>query len=235
MLRARRRGTVMMRGRVGLGLWVLCALWLQPSCARADPVAIDVGGVTIRMSLPPGWCVYPDATFKLILERYETIDRSVVPHVFYGDCAQVEANTRDQQRIRDFGNLGSPRDYLGRTVHEPGTLLDKIAAALQSQDTGAAMSSMRDRLNQAELGIEVGKIRPLGLVGRDENAVYGGFLTSAKMATEKFRQLGILGITVVKGRLLFSYVYADYENEDTLTALLARAQARVAQLRSDNP
>ena len=44
-----------------------------------------------------------------------------------------------------------------------------------------------------------------------------------------------MGITAVKGRLLFCYVYADYENEDTLTALLARAQAQVAQLRSDNP
>ena len=131
--------------------------------------------------------------------------------------------------------MASPRDYLDRDVGEPGSFLDEMAASLRSQEGGDESSSIRDRLNEAELGGEVGRIRQLGLVGRDENAVYGAFLTSAKTATEKFRQLGIMGITAVRRRLLFCYVYADYENKDTLTALLARAQAQVARLRSENP
>ena len=224
-----------MRGRMGLGLWILCALWLSPVCARAEPVAIDIGGVTIQVAPPSGWCVYPEATFKVVLEQYEKVDHSVVPHIFYGDCGQVDANTRAQQRIRDFGNVASPSGYLDRNVGEPGSFLDEMAATLRSQEGGEESSSIRDRLNEAELGVEVGRIRQLGLVGRDENAVYGAFLTTAKTATEKFRQLGIMGVTAVKGRLLFCYVYTDYENEETLTALLARAQAQVAQLRSENP
>jgi hypothetical protein len=52
----------MMRGRVVLGLWILCSVWLSPLCAWGDSVAIDIGGVTIDASPPPGWCFYPDDT-----------------------------------------------------------------------------------------------------------------------------------------------------------------------------
>lgn len=221
--------------RAGLGLWILCALWLFPLRAWADPAAIAIGGVTIQVPLPPGWCVYPDDTLQKVLQAYKSVDQTNEPHVFYGVCEQVDANTRELTRIRDFGYLGTPRDYLDRDVGEPAGFLDEMARTLKSQDLNPEASSMRDKLNKARLGLQVGSMRSLGLVGRDENAVYSGFLTTAKTATEKFQQLGVMGVTAVKGRLLFCYTYADYENEDTLNALLARTQAQVARLRAENP
>jgi hypothetical protein len=220
---------------VGLGLWILCTLWLLPLRAWGEPVAIDIGGVTVQASPPPGWCVYPDATFKFVLQQYEKVDRTNVPHVFFGDCGQIDANTQAQARIRDFGYLGTPRDYLGYQVGDLGPVLDALAESLKAQDFSPETSSIRDKLNKAEVGIQVGEMRSLGLLGRDERAVYSGLLTNARTATEEYRQIGIVGITAVRGRLLFCYVYADYANDDTLAAVLARAQVQVAQLWSENP
>jgi hypothetical protein len=227
----------MMRGRVGLGLGVLCAVWLSPFHALADSVAIEIGGgVTIDASPPPGWCFYPDATLKAMLQEYESVEQPLVVHVFYGDCRQVDANTQALQPIHDFGSLTTPRNYPGGGgVDDLRSFLDETAADVQAQDINPTATSVRDKLNKAQLGIQVGEARSLGLVGRDEFAVYSGVLVGSKVAAGEFTQLVIIGITAIKGRILFSYVNADYESEETVNAVLARSQAQVAQLWRANP
>jgi hypothetical protein len=223
------------RGRAGLGLWILGAVWLSPLYAWGDSVAIDIGGVTIEASPPPGWCFFSDATFKAVRRRYESIDQKMVVHVFYGDCRQVDANTRTSQMVHDFGSLATPRSYLDRTIDDRRAFLDATAKSIKSRDIDQTVTSLRDKVNKALLGIQVGEVRSLGVVGRDENAVYSGLLTSLKTTEEKFKQVGILGITAIRGRFLTCYVYADYESEETVSALLARAQAQVARLMAENP
>ena len=122
-----------------------------------------------------------------------------------------------------------------RQLEDLAPLLDAMAETLKAQDFSPETTSMRDKLNKAEIGIQVGEMRSLGLVGRDERAVYSGLLSSAKTATEAYRQVGIAGITAVRGRILICYVYADYENDGTMAAALARAKAQVAQVWSENP
>lgn len=217
-------------------VFLVCSVaCLSPANAFGQGVALDVGGVTIDFSPIPGWCVYPDPTLRAVLQQYQQTDQTNVAHIFFGDCGQVEANTRHGTRIRDFGYLATPREFLSVEIGNRRGFIDEMAEALRTHDPNPAVMSIRDRLNNAEFDIQVGETRLLGRIGQDENAVYSGLLARLRIGSEKFNQVGVYGLTAIKNRIVTCYIYSDHKDESTVKAALSRAQSQIAQLVNSNP
>jgi hypothetical protein len=224
-----------MRARLTVVLLGLAVATLAPAGAFAQAVAFDVGGVTIRFTPKPGWCVYPEATLRTVLERFQRADQVDVAHTFFGDCRQVAANAQSHTRIHDFGYLATPRKLVTTDPGSRSAFIKSVSDGLKARDPYPTAISIRDRLNKAELGFKIGEVRPLGFVDLDEYAVYSGLIQSLTIGSEQFQQAGIWGMTVVNGRVVYSYIYSDYTDQGSVEKLITRAKLQVARLIRANP
>jgi hypothetical protein len=226
---------VVMRARLTLVLLVLAFAAFSPAGAFGESLAFDVGGVTIRFSPKPGWCVYPKETLQTALDRFYRADQTNVAHTFFGDCRQVAAAAQSQTRIHDYGYFVTPRKYLTSNPGSRSQFVKIMSDALKAQDPYPDLTSILDKLNKAELGFQIGEMRPLGFIDEDQYAVYSGAIQSLTVGSEQFQQVGVWGLTVVNGRMVFSYVYSDFVDESSVLTVIASAKSQVARLIQANP
>jgi hypothetical protein len=94
---------------------------------------------------------------------------------------------------------------------------------------------LTQRTERALEGLQVNELRSLGVVGEDANACYSAALRNlqAESAQQKLQDM-VFAITVLKGKLLFLYVYALHADERTIPALLDRVRTTVAALKEAN-
>jgi hypothetical protein len=196
---------------------------------------LDVGGAKVVIALPAGWCVYPEPLQSTLKGNFTSVSPENVPLLYFGDCAQIQLNLRNGTRIRDFGLVAIPRVALTANAGtNRARALDQIAATMTRHDGERALTSQRDRINKADMGITVGEVRPLGLLGRDASGVYVGLLQRFRTDQDDVRQMIIYATTVLSRRMISYYMYGDHRDERSLQALLTKAQAELARTVASN-
>jgi hypothetical protein len=208
------------------------------------PVAkqIQIGTVVLALPSPKGHCQLTEQqpadarAIKVVIDALAGTKNELL--AASADCGQLEAWRASRLPALDdhaqYQTLIPAKDlYLprGPSVKEFCT-----ATRAQGEKTAAgAIPDLKARLEAAMKGAKFNETSFLGVLAEDDDACYVGELQ--KMRTEigiEKSQLTISATTLVKGKILFYYLYADYRGPDTVSAALARHQRNVAALLAAN-
>jgi hypothetical protein len=95
---------------------------------------------------------------------------------------------------------------------------------------------VKARAEQVLKTVKINEMKFLGVVGEDPNVCYAAMLQKfgTEVGTDK-TQATVFATTIVKGKLVYFYLFAPYVSGDTVTDLLAQQRAHVQQLQTANP
>ena len=191
-----------------------------------------VGGVVVSFDPPAGYCSYPAPLFQMIVVQQGKINPDNAIHTVFGKCDQLREAANTQARIRDFGMLMTPRDQLEQTIDKPA--LDRIVAS--AVDPHALRETLDQRLRQAQSRMKLQSYSALGILERDQNAAYFGYLFKTGTDAGGYNQACVMALTTVKGRLVSYYLYSDYSRDarGALMGLLQKVRAGLSDLAAQN-
>jgi len=186
---------------------------------------VDAGGVVLKFDPPEGYCVYPTDLMSVVLAVHKQTNRDNVVHTAFGDCDQLRGHVETGARIRDFGLVMTPTSMVGKPVTRAG--LDELAR--ETLDPAEVKESVSQRLREAVTRLDMQSFSSVGVLDRDDNSIYLGFLSKLQSGDETFTQACVMALTAVRGRLVSLYLYSDYAKNprNTLQALLTKTKASV--------
>jgi len=199
------------------------ALVIPPPPPHAQ---IDAGGVVLKFDPPEGYCLYPADLMSAVQAMHKQANRDNVVHTAFGDCDQLKGRVEAGARIKDFGIVMTPTATLGKPLTRAA--LDEFAREIV--DPSQLQKSTAQRLHEAISRLDMQSFSPVGVLDRDDSAIYFGFLSKLRAGDSTFTQAGVLALTIVRNRLVSLYLYSDYTKNPrtTLQALLTKDKASVA-------
>jgi hypothetical protein len=207
-----------------------------PVVAASEPMPhtqIDVGGVTLSFDPPGGYCLYPADLMQVVRSMHERANKDNVVHAAFGDCEQLRGHEQTGARIRDFGLLMTPTAMLGKSLSRQA--LDQLARA--SFDPQQLKETASQRIRDAVGRLDMHSFAAVGILDRDGNSIYFGFLSKLQAGDETFSQAYVMALTLIRSRLVAIYLYSDYtKNPRTaLQRLVTTSKAEVGAFAGLNP
>ena len=203
--------------------------------AAAEPAPgtkIDLGGVSLNFVPPTGFCLFPEPTMETALAAQKRLNRENVVHTIFGDCDQVQSSSTTNARIRDFGMLMTPTSLTGKAI----TRADLDQMVRETVDPAAVKKTVDRRISEAQARLSMQSFSSLGILDRDDRAVYFGFLSKVHSGDRDFEQASILSMAVIRGREISYCLYSDYSRDPrgALQRLLNRTKQGVGDLADQN-
>jgi hypothetical protein len=138
------------------------------------------------------------------------------------DCSELEAFRAGTRQEFDHHGLilaimqdGVVRRVTGVARAE---FLDMAAASMPAVDPAAINAELRDRVAASGATLTPGELKPLGMLDRDANGLYAGFVIGATDSAPA--KLTVMGLTLVDEIPVAIYLYAPLAGTD-VGALLA--------------
>ncbi|HKT19941.1 MAG TPA: hypothetical protein VJR47_17955 [Stellaceae bacterium] len=209
--------------------------------APQDPVPADftaptaqfaIGGVQFSLAPPQGYCLYPPALLSTVVAQQARINPDNVVHAVFASCDELRDAKQTRERIRDFGMVMTPRSQIDQNVGPAE--LERIVAGIA--DPAAAKRTLDQRLRDAQSRLRLQTFSSLGMLGRDANAAYFGYLFRASDGAGGFDQVCVMALATEKDRLVSYYLYSDYSRDarDTLNLLVQRVKSGLGDLAARN-
>jgi hypothetical protein len=167
---------------------------------------VDAGGILLKFDPPAGYCLYPADLMSVVLAMHKQTNRDNVVHTAFGDCDQLRSHAESGARIRDFGIVMTPTSTLGKPLTRAS--LDDFAREIV--DPAQAREGAAQRLREAVSRLDLQSFSSVGVLDRDDNSIYFGFLAKLHAGDETFTQASVLALTIVRSRLVSLYLYSDY-------------------------
>ncbi len=186
---------------------------------------VDAGGILLKFDPPAGYCLYPADLMSVVLAMHKQTNRDNVVHTAFGDCDQLRSHAQSGARIRDFGIVMTPTSTLGKPLMRAS--LDDFAREIV--DPTQAREGAAQRLREAVSPLDLQSFSSVGVLDRDDNSIYFGFLAKLRAGDETFTQASVLALTIVRSRLVSLYLYSDYTKtpRTMLQTLLTKNKASV--------
>jgi hypothetical protein len=186
---------------------------------------VDAGGILLKFDPPAGYCLYPADLMSVVLAMHKQTNRDNVVHTAFGDCDQLRSHAQSGARIRDFGIVMTPTSTLGKPLTRAS--LDDFAREIV--DPAQAREGAAQRLREAVFRLDLQSFSSVGVLDRDDNSIYFGFLAKLRAGDETFTQASVLALTIVRSRLVSLYLYSDYTKtpRTMLQTLLTKNKASV--------
>lgn len=211
--------------------------------APAQAKDVTIGKTSIALTLPAGFCdmdpsqASDDRIMKAVESMLAGANRLLA---MSAECKQL-TQWREGKRplLSDFSQVQtSTRMMEAESPPNPQAALKEICATLRTDGEKAVVglaSDMKSRIEAALKEVKQNQVRFLGVVAEDPTACYAVIVQRMKAETGKDVTLMALSATAyVKGKIVFYYLYAPYQNNYTVTALLARHKTNVAALLAAN-
>jgi hypothetical protein len=186
-----------------------------PPVVATEPLPharIDVGGVALSFDPPEGYCLYTGSLMQAVRSLHDRANRDNVVHAAFGDCEQLRGHEQTGARIRDFGLLMTPTSMVGKALDRQG--LDQLARA--SFDPLRLKETAAQRIRDAATRLDMHSFAAVGILDRDGNSIYFGFLSKLQAGDESFSQAYVMALTVIRSRLVALYLYSDYTKNPRL-------------------
>jgi hypothetical protein len=216
----------------------------QKAIATDATATYDIGGKPIKLGVLPGFCALEPAhpvdqqliaqVNRVLAGQNELVTQAVA-------CQQLqELRKGERVWLNDFSQvqvLGSlkTRDLTGQEAAAVKGICSTLRA---SGDKLAADANpdIRQRLETVLNGVKVGDINVLGIIAEDPEACYMAAVQSATDASGKIRNLlSINATTIVGGRLIYIYRFAEPAEKQSIETLLADLRTFVAnQIKANN-
>ncbi len=225
---------------------LLRAATLAGLLAGAAPAAAQTAqsaarpGPGVELPIPAGHCPLDagNPADRDIITLTEQINqgRNDVLGMF-ADCGELADLRAEGRPLANYGGFLTPLVAGAEALDMPrADFLEAIARVFREQDPFAAITAeMRQRVEQANLSLEVEDMAGLGLVHEDDAAVYTGVVQ--KVVLEDGRSLrvaAITGITLLRGHPISLNLFAPYEDPATVERLLAAQRHNLQRLVAAN-
>jgi hypothetical protein len=198
-----------------------------------------IGSAPVQLVLPAGMCqIEPsnraDAAYVEAIESGLAGTNKLL--AAFAECGQLSDWRSSKKMFLEYGYYQVPLGMLD-SVATP-EMVAEVCRELRSQ--GEKMLDdlkvdLTQRAERALKGLRVNELRSLGVVGEDSSACYSAALRNleAESAQEKLQDM-VFATTVLKGKLLFLYVYAPHRDERTIPHLLDRVRMTITALAAAN-
>jgi hypothetical protein len=212
---------------------------------RADSARVEIGGATIALSPPTGYCAL-DRSVPVHRQLIEAVERIVATTnrvlLSFADCGQLEEYT-DRRRVvlDDFGQYMTPL-RAGRAEVDPAAFSQQMTELLKSQGAQlveGASALVRRRVEAMRTGVRMGENRMIGVLRTDQRASYLGVVQNLALPGGASKiQLGVVAFGLLKQRVVTLNLYTRFEgsaaNEETLARLLGVSAATYAATAAGN-
>lgn len=214
-------------------------LCLAPVVMGAEVLSTRIGNEPVQLILPNGMCQIDqskptDAAYVDAIESGLAGTNKLL--TAFAECDQLSDWRSSKKMFLEYGYYQSPVGMLD-TVATPD-MVTEVCRELRSQ--GEKMlddlkEDLTQRTERALKGLQVNELSSLGVVGEDSHACYSAALRNlqAESAQQKLQDL-VFAITVLRGKLLFLYVYAPHRDDRTIPILLDQVRTTVTALTAAN-
>jgi hypothetical protein len=219
---------------------VLTALFLL-SGAAAQAVDVEMGGVTLKLIPPPGYCE---------LEVGQPSDKRMIDFLntaLSRGTNELLAVSADCTELRDW-RAGKRKllehfsQYQVEKVRRaaPYTIDEAKASCAAMRAEGQKLSddgtkNVKDDIHAANKKIDFQGQTFLGVLAEDATGCYVGLFQKYKAETgQQVRQLNVFYAGSLKEREVFLYVWAPYVNDASMDSMLAGIRSQVAALKGAN-
>jgi tetratricopeptide (TPR) repeat protein len=230
---------------LGRVLLVSSALALQVVLARADSVVRSVGGTSIDFVAPNGFCIMEDDHPRDIL-FINTVSR-----LFEGADNKLILLTVACERRKTWrsGVAGSIVNYAAYYLPnneeyswhdaERQSLRKELCDDMRKQ-SDATLSNVpnivADAAKDLKSKIAATSTKYIGVVDEDEHGCYTALLVGVKGDDGKdLLMFSLVTSTVIRGKILFSAIYHEYEGPDTTRRTLEEAKITSGAFDARNP
>lgn len=218
---------------------VLAGLLAGAAPAAAQTAAAQPGP-GIELPIPAGHCPLDAAkpADREIIALTEEINRGRNEVLgMFANCGELAALRTEGRPLANYGGFLAPvAAGSGRLDMPRADFLDAIANVFREQDPFAEVEGeMRQRVEQANLSLEVEDMAGLGLVSEDDAAVYTGVVQNVTLEDGRhLRVAAITGVTLLRGHPISLNLFAPYQDPATVERLLAAQRRNLQHLVAAN-
>jgi hypothetical protein len=212
----------------------LMALASAPN-AYAETVMLDVAPkAQLQMQVPQGFCPVRASQSDLDKALLAFFERSLHGEAkllaFFVDCKAYAELGTGSYAPHSWILVLAPLDPSGNAATLPGAtraqVLDaaakRAAADTEASFTNVAFADAQEAGSTPEVS---GQSRPLGVLDKDENAVYQGLLTRVNSNGTSGNVAGLINSTFVAGHLININAYAVYDTPQAFEDLIEFSKA----------
>ena len=190
------------------------------------------------LGLPPpdGYCEL-SAAYPADRDVLSTADQLNAGHnrvlAIFADCGELDAMRGKGVTLSNYAMYLMPMAAGDAPIAmSRQDMIEALADAFSETDAvGQARDTIRDRLSEADMAIELQELVGLGLLHRDDTALFTGVLTRTEAQDTGVEVSAVVtGMTLVGGRLVSLNLGAPYDGQRTVDDLLARQRRNVKAL-----
>jgi hypothetical protein len=197
-----------------------------------------IGSATLQLVLPAGMCqidttVPEDAAYVAAIESGLAGTNKLLGA--FADCNELAQWRSSKKMFAEYGYYQTPVAMID-ALATPETVAD-VCRELRSQGErmlDEAQGDLTLRTQRALTGLQVSQVRSLGVIGEEANVCYSAVMRNVDDEGEARLQDLVFALTMLKGKLLFLYVYAPHADEHAIPALLDRVRVTVNALAAAN-
>jgi hypothetical protein len=225
--------------RLTTALLLSCLVSLAATAAD-----VKIGEVSLHLPPPPGYCEM-DAVLAsdahLIARMHSTLTNT-------GN--RLLAMSADCTELKDWRNgkrsdLAHVAEYQTVLRFENQALPDTAQNVLKGYCNGMRMlgersmpgisADARDRVEQALKLVKSNEMIFLGVVAEEPLVCYGATVQKVKLLSDDENpQVAIFAATILKAKVVLSYLFAPYVDRETVIQVLTRQRAHLTQLQRAN-
>jgi hypothetical protein len=205
---------------------------------------VKVGATSITLSPPQGYCSLDasntaDAKMLAAVEGMlgRTGNRLLL---LSADCGQLADWRTGKRQLLD--NMAQHQSLIklenARLSATPEATIEQACARLRKQGEQMVTdmtADVQERADKILKSVKLNEMKFLGVLGEEPRVCYAALLQRflTEVGTEK-TQVAVFATTIVRGKVLYYYLFAPYVSGETLSSMLQQHKANVQRLRRDN-
>ena len=224
---------------LGLGLFFVFA----NGFAHAMAGEAVLGGVSIKLPAPDGFCELSASNpsdNRVLTAVGGVVDQGGNKLLgMSADCQEL-ADWRVGKRnfLDDYAQYQTRTSLMDQLVPSAQATISQTCSGMRAagqQVVSSISSDVKSIIENALKNIKVSSLSFAGVLAEDQTACYAAEVEGLKTeaGTEKI-QLILIGVTVVKSKVLFVYRFSVYDPSADAKAQLAKLQSTVASLQAAN-
>lgn len=216
----------------------LLVLSLLSAPALAEPVQLF--GRTVELFLPDGYCLLNSSqpNEKLLIDTVTASNQGTSSFVaYFAPCNDLIAFRAGAISVMDeYGLLmvPTPGGQFQPSSQGRAATLQQTADSVPQVDQ-ATLDQIQQQAQTNNQGVQIEGFKFLGLLHRDEAAVYIGVLLELNNGVEKGTATGVVGLTVLGDVAITANLYRPYHSNADIVALTSELVPYMANLVAANP
>ena len=217
-------------------LAIITAGWSKVSAHSQEVV---LGGVTVKLPAPAGHCTLDrkvHAEDANMLDMLDTAFGNTANKLLSATADCTELNDWRQGRRAALDNIAQYQITKIQAV--PPRAIQPLCASMRAQGDKVVPAEVTAKsqaaIDTVSKNYKINETRQLGVLAEEAATCYVAQLLKRTIDGQAVEELVMLAITVVKGRLIFYYLYGAPGGDKSVIDLLAEHQASVAALHAAN-